>query len=223
MFMRDDLVTDQLQPAFSASELEADRRMLAAEIGERRAGPVEAQRAADFIASRLAKAGLTHVQVEPFPCASLRAATTEVHERNGGAWRSVDARALVGAPSTPRGRPVTGELVWLELPENAARIQPRAFRDRIVAVVRPLPTSAAAHRRLVAAEPLAVIHVDDRLPFTWTKNDGVYPYWARAHGMPPTLIVPYVEGWRWRREGVRELRVRVDVDLVDAQDRKSVV
>jgi Iap family predicted aminopeptidase len=145
-----------------------------------------------------------------------------VHERTGRSWRAVDARALVGAPGTPGGRAVHGELVWLELPENAHRIRPRAFHGRIVAVFGPLPTSVEVHRRLVAAEPLAVIHVDDRLPFSWTKNDGVYPYWVRAHGMPPTLAVPYMEGWRWRREGVRGLKVRVDVDLVAAHSQNVV-
>ena len=37
---------------------------------------------------------------------------------------------------------------------------------------------------------------DDRLPFPWTKNDGVYPYWVKRHGMPPTLTVPYAEACR---------------------------
>lgn len=219
MFMRDDFV---MPPAFSTAELAADWRMLCADVGERRAGTVGEQRAAAYIAKRFGAAGIPDVRIEAFPCASLRRATAEVHERQGRGWRPVDARALVGAPSTPGGRAVTGELTWLELPENGGRIQPRAFRNRIVAVFGPLPTSLAVHRRLVAAEPLAVIHVDDRLPFTWTKNDGVYPHWARAHGMPPTLTIPYAEGWRWRRDGVREIKVRVDVDLVDAQSQNVV-
>ena len=183
---------------------------------------MEEQRAADFIAERFRAITGLKVEVEPFPCASLRRATAEVHERTGGSWRAVEARALVGAPGTPRGRTVRGELIWLELPENAHRIQLRAFRGRIVAVFGPLPTSVEVHRRLVAAEPLAVIHVDDRLPFPWVKNDGVYPHWVRAHGMPPTLTVPYAEGWRWRRAGVRELKVRVDADLVAAQSQNVI-
>jgi len=222
MFMRDDALTTQQQSGFSAASLEADWRMLCTEIGERRAGSPAEQQAAGYIAACFQAAGLRDARIESFPCASLRAATTEVHERNGRAWRPVHARALVGAPGTPDGRAVTGELAWVELPENARRIKPRAFRDRIVAIFGPLPTSLEVHRRLVAAEPLAVIHVDDRLPFTWTKNDGVYPHWARKHGMPPTLTVPYAEGWRWRREGVRELRVRVEADLVDAQSQNVI-
>jgi hypothetical protein len=162
------------------------------------------------------------VELETFPCKSLRDAQVEVQERDGRMWRAIDARTLVGAPGTPGGRPVTGPVEWLELPENSSRIQPRAFRDRIVAVFGPLPTSLELHRRLVSAQPLAVIHVDDRLPFSWTKNDGVYPHWARKHGMPPTLTVPFTEGWRWRRDGVRELKVRVEVKLVDWHSQNVV-
>jgi aminopeptidase YwaD len=40
--------------------------------------------------------------------------------------------------------------------------------------------------------------------------------------MPPTLTVPYAEGWRWRKEGVRELKVRVDVDLVAAESQNVI-
>jgi hypothetical protein len=41
----------------------------------------------------------------------------------------------------------------------------------------------------------------------------VYPHWAHTHGMPPTLTVPYTEAWRWRRDGVRRLKVRIAADL----------
>src|SRR5690606_23737665 len=70
--------------------------------------------------------------------------------------------------------------------------------------------------------PLALIHVDERLPFAWTKNDGVYPYWAREHGMLPTLTVPYMEAWRWRRDDVRRLRVRVSVRQVEATSQNVI-
>jgi hypothetical protein len=213
--MSDDLVTSSLSRAFSAAELTQDWGALCASIGERRAGTPEETRAAEYVAQRFRDAGLARVTIEEFPCKSLRAGEAEVFERNGRVWDSIPARPLVGAPATSGGEAVTGRLVWLELPENSARIKKDAFRDCIVAVVGPLPTSLEVHKRLVASKPLAVIHIDDRLPFTWTKNDGVYPYWARAHGMPPTLTIPYLEGWRLRREGVRELRVRVNVTLVD--------
>lgn len=188
-----------------------DWRMLCETIGERRAGTPEELRAVHFIARSFRNAGLHRVSIEDFPCASLRRATVAVHERRGRTWRRVPAATLVGAPGTPGGRSVEGDIAWLEFPENARRLRPSCLRGRIAGIFGPLPSSADVHRRLVAADPLAVIHVDDRLPFPWTKNDGVYPYWVRRHGMPPTLTVPYTEAWRWRREGIRRLRIRASI------------
>lgn len=197
---------------FAARSLQRDWTVLCEMIGERRAGSAAERQAAEYIAGRFSASGIDEVRIEPLPCTHVRRARAEVHERTVRGWRAVEAAALVGAPSTPGGGTVEGELVWLELPENGKRIRPGSLRRRIVAVFGPLPTELAVHRRLVAAEPLAVLHVDDRLPFTWTKSDGVYPYWARQYGMRPTLAVPYLDAWRWRREGVNRLRVRVALD-----------
>lgn len=207
---------------FSAARIAADWRVLCADIGERRAGTAAERRAAEYIASGFAGAGATAVAVESFQCTSLRDADVRVHEPAGRSWRRVAANPLVGAPATPGGRTVEGELVWLELPENMERLRPGLLRGRIAAIFGPLPTSIAHHRRLLAAEPAAVIHVDDRLPFPWAKSDGVYPYWARTYGVPPTLAVSYLDGWRWRREGVRRLRVSVQLEQVAAESQNVV-
>jgi carboxypeptidase Q len=198
---------------FDAATILSDWRMLCETIGERRAGTSEEARAAGFIAHRFRDAGIENIAIQLFPCLSLHSARAEVGERRARGWRRIEARPLVGAPSTPDGEFVTGPLTWIEMPEGAHVLRPGALRGRIAALVGPLPTSLALHRQLVAAAPLAVIHVDDRLPFSWAKNDGVYPYWVRQHGMPPTLAVPYLDAWRWKQEGVTELRVRSEVDL----------
>ncbi|MGH7996824.1 MAG: M28 family metallopeptidase [Opitutaceae bacterium] len=197
-------------------EAKNDWRRLCVEIGERRAGTDAERHAANFVVEAFTAAGLSEVRIEAFPCTSLRGAKAELSELRGRRWRRVEAAPLVGAPGTPGARAMEGELVWLELPEEESRLRPGALRGRILAWFGPLPTSAAVHRRLLAAEPAAVIHVDERLPFSWAKNDGVYPYWARRYGMPVTLAVPYADAWRWRRDGVRRLRVRVALDQVAA-------
>jgi hypothetical protein len=207
---------------FSTALLSRDWRVLCEKIGERRAGTPGELRAAEFIARRFKRSGLTSVRLETFPCTSLRSAATQVEERRGRAWRQVEAVAIVGAPGTPGGRPVEGEVAWIELPEALERVQPQALRGRILVVFGGLPTDSASHRRLLAAQPLAVVHVDDRLPFPWTKNDGVYPHWVRTYGMLPTVSVPYTEAWRWRRDAVRRLRVRVDVEQTDALSQNVV-
>ena len=207
---------------FARPRILSDWRTLVEAMGERRAGSAAERRAADFIARRFAACGLSQIEIESFPCTSLRSATTDVHELRGSHWRRIDAVTLVGAPGTPGYDAIEGKLEWIEAPEGLCRLQRGSLHGRIVALFGPLPTSAAAHRRLVAAEPAVVIHVDERLPFPWTKNDGVYPHWARAFGMPPTITVPYTEAWRWRRDGVRRLRVRVRVDLVQGTSQNVV-
>lgn len=187
--------------------------MLCREIGERRAGSANERRAADFIATRLTAAGCTQVMQETFPCVSLRSARVRCDIREGRRWVPVETAALVGAPGTPGGKPVEGEIVWLEMPEQARRLTPGSLRGRIVALFGPLPTELDHHKKLMAAQPAAVIHVDERLPFPWTKNDGVYPRWAQQHGMPPTITVPYMEAWRWRLARLTHVRVGVQVQV----------
>jgi Iap family predicted aminopeptidase len=91
-----------------------------------------------------------------------------------------------------------------------------------VALFGPLPTELEHHKKLVAAQPAAVIHIDERLPFPWTKNDGVYPRWAQKHGMPPTITVPYTEAWRWRLAGLAHVRVAVDVQLEETVSQNVI-
>lgn len=204
------------------TQLTRDWQVLCHEIGERRAGTDGECRAADYIVEQLRVAGADDARSEVFPCTSVRKIASKVMEPRGRGWRAVESAALVGAPSTPGPGMVEGPLVWLDFPEEAPRLRPASLRGCILALFGPLPTSLDLHRRLLAAEPLAVVHVDERLPFTWTKNDGVYPYWAQHYGMLPTVTVPYQEAWRWKREGVARLRVSVVVDPVAAESQNVI-
>ncbi|HWA86574.1 MAG TPA: M28 family peptidase [Opitutus sp.] len=208
--------------AAARNAIARDWKRLCADIGERRAGTDQERRAAEYVARQFRAGGMEDVSLEAFPCTGLRKATAEVHAHEGNRWRRVEAAPLVGAPATRGRRPIEAELVWLELPEEAGRLRPGSLAGHILAWFGPLPTDVSVHRRLLAARPAAVIHVDERLPFSWVKNDGVYPFWVRRHGMPPTLTVPYFDAWRWRRDGVRRLRVRVTVDQADALSHNVV-
>ena len=222
----------KLSPAISRSTKKADAplldqltrdwQVLCHDIGERRAGTEGERRAAEYIVEQLRAAGADDARSQVFPCTSVRKITSKVMEPCGRRWRTVESAALVGAPSTPGSGTVEGPLVWLDFPEEAPRLRPASLRGCVLALFGPLPTSLDLHRRLLAAEPLAVVHVDERLPFSWTKNDGVYPYWAQHYGMLPTVTVPYQEAWRWKREGVARLRVRVVVDPVAAESQNVV-
>jgi len=202
--------------------LTADWQVLCESIGERRAGTRGEARAADFIQKRFEEAGLHRVHQESFPCTSLKGVSVQVSIRGGRRWRRVESRALVGAPSTRAGRVVEGDIAWIEMPEGAHRLSPGCLKGRICALFGPLPTNLGHHKRLLSAEPLAVIHVDERLPFPWAKNDGVYPIWSRRYGIPPTVTVPYTEAWRWRRDGLSRARVKVRVTQAEAESQNVV-
>ncbi|MBL9214475.1 MAG: M28 family peptidase [Opitutaceae bacterium] len=205
--------------AVRGARIARDWQVLCGDIGERRAGTPAEARAAAYIAARLEAAGCAEVRTETFPCASLRSSRVRVAARAGGRWRPVPATILAGAPGTPR---VEGELAWLEMPENAPRLRPGSLRGRVAALFGPLPTSEQHHRRLVAAAPAAVIQIDERLPFPWLKSDGVFPHWTRTFGMPPVVTIPYTDAWRWRRDGVRRVRVEASARLV-AADSQNVI
>jgi len=124
-------------PPFDTDTLWSDWNFLCKTIGERRAGTVAEARAAGFIAHRFRDAGIENVAIQLFPCTSLRSAKAEVHERRPRGWRRIEARPLVGAPSTPGGRAVTGPLVWIEMPEGARALRPGSLRGKILALFGP--------------------------------------------------------------------------------------
>ncbi|MGH7145456.1 MAG: M28 family metallopeptidase [Planctomycetota bacterium] len=197
-------------------------RVLCEDIGERRAGTAGERKAAEFILKSFQEAGLQGGHIEDFKCKSLRSVKVTVEIQENNVWRAVESRALVGAPSTPGGRPVEGDLVWLALPEDGPRLKPKSLAGKILMLFGPLPTAVELHKKLVAAEPAAVIHIDERLPFAWAKNDGVFPEWSRKFGVPVTVTVPYTEAWRWRQSELTRARVAVHADLVDGVSQNVV-
>ena len=208
--------------AMQPETLLRDWKKLCSEIGERRAGSTGERNAAEYVASEWEKAGLSSVRIEPFPCRAVAELRAMVHEPSGKKWSPVEAVPLMGTQPTRGSKPIEVELVWLALPEATHRLQPHSLRGKVLALFGALPTDAVAHRKLVAADPVAVIHVDERLPFTWAKNDGMYPYWVKRYGVAPTLTVPYKAAWRWRQTGVARLKVQVVSRIIPGQSQNVV-
>jgi aminopeptidase YwaD len=208
--------TPQCQP----KRIWRDWEVLCRDIGERRAGTKGEKAAAQYILEQFQNSGLQPARLEPFPCVSLRKSRVELRVERVGRWRSIPARAIVGAPGTHRE--VTGDLVWVEMPEQARNCFANGVRGKVVVLFGPLPNDPALHRELVAHEPAAVIHVDDRLPFDWLKDDGVYPLWATKFGMPPTISIPFRTAWDLKKEGATRARVRVRVDQHQAESQNVV-
>ena len=195
---------------------------LCTRIGERRAGSAGDQAAAEYILNQFRRVGLQAVHGETVPCVSVHQAQAEVAIGDASRLETVPARVLAGSPPTPGDAEVEGALVWIEMPEQAERLFQPSLRGKLVVLFGPMPTSAALHQRLVECHPALVIHVDDRLPFEWVKDDGVYPAWVRRYGMPPTLTIPYRAAWDLRKSGATRARARVAVRLKETTSQNLV-
>ena len=200
----------------------ADWKVLCDEIGERLAGTESEWRAAEHVLSALAAAGCATCHLETFACNSRKRGAAKVEVRDGRKWRKVAAAVVTGSSSTPGGKSVEGEIVWLEMPEQGGALKRDALSGKVVVLFGPMPERPDEHRQLVRANPLAVIHVDERLPFSWPKNDGTYPLWVKKWGFPPTVTVPFQEAWQWRLRGLNRVRVQADLEMVRA-DSSNVV
>ena len=199
--------------SISQEEIRRHLDQLCSKIGERRAGTSGDRAAADYILAQFRTSGLAEVHGEPFPCISVTRARAELAIGSGKRLRRVPARVLAGSPPTLGRHAIEAPLIWVEMPEQAHRLLQPSLRGKVVVLFGPMPTQAELHRRLVACRPGAVIHVDDRLPFSWVKDDGIYPVWARRYGKPPTITIPYQAAWDLRKNGAARARVRVMAQL----------
>lgn len=200
----------------------ADWKALCVKIGVRLAGTENEWEAAEYILKRFKEAGCDFSDIETFACNSRTRARVSVEIRANGRWKAVQARVLTGVSSTAQGKPVTGKLEWLEMPEQVGLLKKDSLKGKIAMIFGKLPENLGHHRRLVNARPSAVIHIDERLPFSWPKNDGTYPLWAKKCGYPPMVTVPYTDAWRWRKDGVTTARVSVDIKMIAAESTNVV-
>ncbi|HYG36686.1 MAG TPA: M28 family peptidase [Clostridia bacterium] len=212
----------KLTPSPSPERIQEHWKQLCSTIGERRAGSAGDQAAGEYVLEQFRKAGLQEVHGETFPCVSVFEAKAELEIGNEKQLETVPARVLAGSPGTPGQGFVEGELVWVEMPEQAERFFKPSLRGKIVVLFGPMPTRADLHQRLVKCAPAAVIHVDDRLPFEWVKDDGVYPVWVRQYGMPPTVTIPYRLAWELRKRGATRARARLTVQLKNGSSQNLV-
>jgi hypothetical protein len=208
------------EPSPDEARMMAHWKALCEDIGERLAGTEQEKRAADYILGKFREAGLVNCHLETFPCRSRRESSVSVQVDLEKGWQDVEAASVTGSSST-KGI-VEGEGVWFEMPEQVPKLEPGSLRDKIAIIFGPLPEEVEHHKKLVAAKPLAAIHVDHRLPFGWAKNDGTYPLWVKKYGFPPTVTVPFPDAWRWRMEGRGRLRVQSDMVMVDGESQNVV-
>jgi len=195
-------------PRADADRLHADWRYLCRTIGARVAGGPGERRAADYLERRFTAIGL-QVDREAFPCRYLVESHSAVAGRVGKRWQSVDSLRMMNSGSTPAGRPVEGELVWMDFPESQHRLSPGSLRGKILVLFGQLPGDTRSFRKLLAARPAAVLPIDDREPFAWPIQNALLPDWVKRFGTVPAAAIAYQTAWQWRAQGVSRARVAI--------------
>ncbi|HYF50837.1 MAG TPA: M28 family peptidase, partial [Planctomycetota bacterium] len=196
--------------AITPDDLLPHWRKIAGEIGERRAGSDAEHATAQYIQSQFASAGLKP-WMEAFQCNSLRHANATLEVLDEARWVKAPIEVLVGSPSTsPADRPREYELVWVEMPEQSARLTPGSMKGKALGLFGPLATSTENHRRIVQSGASLVIWIDDRIPADWPKSDAILPAWARRVGALPTIAAAYKDAYMWRVRGVKRIRACVE-------------
>lgn len=190
-------------------------RVLCGEIGVRPAGTSAERRAAEYVCDQLRCCGVDPCEFEEFACTSVRSANAIVQALPGaGKPLTAEADVLTGSNSTvPHGKMLEFELAWLEMPEQASRLKSGAYLGQAVVIVGSLAEQGRHYQALIRSGASLVIWADDRLPFGWTKSDGMIPAWTRKYGGVPMVGIAYRTAYEWRLRGVSRIRARVDSRL----------
>ncbi|MBA7672003.1 hypothetical protein ES703_80174 [subsurface metagenome] len=108
------------------------------------------------------------------------------------------------------------------MPEQADLLKRDSLKGKVAVIFGPLPDNCEHHKKLVDSRPLALIHIDHRLPFNWAKNDGAFPLWIKKYGFPPMVTIPFMEAWEWKKRGVRCVRVKSKIEMAPAESTNVV-
>lgn len=193
--------------------IEPDRLMrhlrhLTETIGVRLAGTPGEAAAADYVARAFTAAG-AKVSPETFPVDARDVREEQLQVFHDGNWHDAGCSLFVNTPGTD-GAWLEASLVFFDgttgyqYPDLAAQM-----RGKVVLHLGCHIESRDHYRRLMAAEPAAVLMVDVRYPGAVALADAIFPAYVRACGAVTTLNVAYLDAWRWRERGATRARLRV--------------
>lgn len=174
--------------------IERHWQVLCHEIGNRYAGSLGEQQAADYIESQFRRLGLTNVEQQPFEFPNWQYSRCSVRVgRRQPTRRIATARPVVYSSSTPP-RGVRGRLAYLQtgLPSDFRQ----SLDGRIGVFIGALELgSKSVQKRVMESGMKALLVVDSRAPYGWITSSGTAPQWAEDYRMP-TVGIAYLDAVR---------------------------
>lgn len=201
----------------SAANLEQHLKHLCEGIGTRLAGtPAEAQ-GAEYLAAQFRQLGLTTV-VQEFPCITWSCDAATFKAQQGGRWRDVPVQPNTQSPAT--NGEIEAELIYLESaqPED---MEGKDLKGKIGLLFGSAYASLERLDRLCNSGLAALLYVDDRFPFDWRVASGLIAGWIDLMTIP-TATLPYMHAWNMVRDGVKRVRLNMDMKTFQSTSQNVV-
>lgn len=189
-------------------------RRLSGKIGNRLAGSEGEQEAADYIERQMRKIGLEDVEQQGFTCKWYEVRRASLRAKFGRSWESVMMDAVAHSPST--SGEIEAELVYVETASDEI-LDALDLKGKVALVHGTYGSDSRMIRRFAEKEVAAVIWTDVRYTPEWNILVGL-PFTFLPLFTFPAASVPHPVEWELVRQGVK--RVRLDLDVV-VEDRRS--
>jgi hypothetical protein len=188
--------------------------------GIRFAGTKGERKAADWIEAQFNGLGLDVVRQQGFPCKTFSCEACILDVRFRGGWERVASEAAAHSGSTPP-EGLTAPLLWLEkIPSTQAECN-RQILEKAVLVFSSLLFRPGEFRKVMRAQPAALLIVDDRIPTDWTVSVGFPRLWVDWI-FCPILNVPFFTAWEMVSQGAVKVRVQVQATVQEAESQNVI-
>jgi hypothetical protein len=201
----------------AAANLEAHLKHLCERIGTRLAGTEAEARGAEYLAAQFRKLGLA-TEIQEFPCITWTCRKAEFKVQRGGRWRETPIYPNTQSPSTDGE--LDAELVYLETaqPEDMQR---QDLQGKVGLLFGSAYASIERLEGLCNSGLAALLYVDDRFPFDWNVASGLIAGWIDLMTIP-TATIPYLHAWELMRQGVKRVRLNLDMHTFQSHSQNVV-
>lgn len=176
-------------------------------MGVRFAGYNTEQGAADWIERRYHKLSLQNVRQQRFPCLSFAWDECRTEALTSAGWGSLKSEPAAHSPSTPEGG-IEGELLVVEKVPSTTAAAKKKIKGRVVLIYNSEFFQFPIFKRVMRAEPLALLVVDDRFPNDWTVAVGFPRYWVDFLSCP-IVNVSHTDAWNMVRDAGSRIRLKL--------------
>lgn len=188
-------------------------------IGIRLAGSRQEQAAAAWIQEQMEAIGLDGVRQQEFPCLGFESHRCRVELPASGQWSRVESEPATNSPST-NGVIELPLTVLEQIPRSEAKRKAQ-LGGRAILLYASLLDQVSSLKQVMAAQPAALLMVDDRFHGDWTVGIS-FPRDRVGLLKCPVVNISYRDAWEMVKGGVSTVRIDVDTSIREAVSQNVI-